>query len=64
MLFFRCIVPPKDLAGKVEDYGADDMSEYCVPAELKQFTLKSEIGRLSQTYLKTARVLIKDSRDS
>eukprot|EP00088_Acartia_fossae_P048445 TRINITY_DN5286_c0_g1_i14.p1 TRINITY_DN5286_c0_g1~~TRINITY_DN5286_c0_g1_i14.p1 ORF type:complete len:614 (-),score=155.09 TRINITY_DN5286_c0_g1_i14:157-1998(-) len=41
---FRCIVPPKDLAGKIEDYGADDMSEYCVPAELKQFTLTSDIA--------------------
>lgn len=41
---FRCIVPPKDLTGKIVDYGPEDVGEYSIPAELKQYTCDTELA--------------------
>ena len=42
----RCIVPPKDLDGKViSNYGNGDVPEYSIPVELKQYKVSAEIGK-------------------
>jgi len=38
---FRCIVPPKDLDGKIEDYDLGDI-EYSIPTELEQYSILVE----------------------
>ncbi len=50
--FFRCIVPSKDLDGKViANYGDGDVPKFSIPAELIQYKVTAEIGKLSAIIL-------------
>jgi len=43
---FRCVVPVKDLEGKVVDTeDQDEITEFSIPAELKQLSVKIDQGR-------------------
>ena len=44
-------MPPKDLTGKIEDYGLEDIGDFSVPAELKQYKCTTEIGNYSSFLL-------------
>ncbi|XP_023332629.1 ATP-dependent RNA helicase DDX51 [Eurytemora carolleeae] len=41
---YRCVVPAKTLSGKVNT-DADEITEFSIPAELKQFTVRTDLGR-------------------
>ena len=43
-LTLRCVVPAKTLGGKVST-DADEITEFSIPAELRQLTVNTDLGR-------------------
>ena len=41
----RCVVPVKDLEGRVVETDADEITEFSVPAELRQLSVRSDAAR-------------------